>query len=334
MASDVDGRSGYGFLSDLSWNPKRGVGHNFSLDFLDDELDVSDLGFLRRNDYVGAKYRFFRSTSRGLPDWLRNRRIGIYSQVYQNTDGLLMESYLGVMATWLTKKNLELAANFNIKPQHYDDRNSRGNGIYRKDTGFYSALSVGTNSAKKFAFSAMLQGRAEDLGDVTYVTTLGFTYSPVDRFSVDLDLVLNKRNEWLVYRGDKDFTSYDALEVQPNLSIDFFISAKQQLRFKLQWAGIDADESQFWSVRDGVGDLVPRYRDLEDPSENFTVSRLTAQVRYRWEIGPLSDLFLVYTRGSNLPNQTDQEFAPLFRDAMNEPIIDVFTMKLRYRFGS
>ena len=53
-----------------------------------------------------------------------------------------MESYLGVMATWLTNKNLELAANFNIKPQHYDDRNSRGNGIYRKETGFYSALSI------------------------------------------------------------------------------------------------------------------------------------------------------------------------------------------------
>ena len=334
LTSDVDGRSGYGVFSDLSWNPKRGVGHNFSLDFLDNELDISDLGFLRRNDYVGLKYRFFQSRSQGLPDWQRNRRIGVYSQVYHNTDGLLMESYLGVMATWLTNKNLELAANFNIKPQHYDDRNSRGNGIYRKETGFYSALSIGTDSAKKFAFSAMLQGRAEDLGDVTYVTTLGFTYSPVDRFSVDLDLVLNKRNEWVVYRGGQDFTSYDALEIQPNLSVDFFISAKQQLRLKLQWAGIDANESQFWSVPDGVGDLIPRYKDLNEPSENFTVSRLTAQVRYRWEIGPLSDLFLVYTRGSNLPNQVDATFAPLFRDAMNEPIIDVFTMKLRYRFGS
>ena len=129
-------------FSNLSWNPKRGVGHKLELDFLDNELDISDLGFLRRNDYVGLKYRFFQSRSQGLPDWQRNRRIGVYSQIYHNTDGLLMESYLGVMATWLTKKNLELAANFNIKPQHYDDRNSRGNGIYRKETGFYSDLSI------------------------------------------------------------------------------------------------------------------------------------------------------------------------------------------------
>ena len=95
-----------------------------------------------------------------------------------------------------------------------------------------------------------------------------------------------------------------------------------------------ADQSQFWTIEKEVGELVPRFKDLSDPTDDFTVSRLTAQVRYRWEIGPLSDLFLVYTRGSNLPNQFDGEFGPLFRDAMKEPIVDVFTMKLRYRFGS
>ena len=163
---------------------------------------------------------------------------------------------------------------------------------------------------------------------------MGFTYAPLDRFSIDLDIGWKKRSEWLVYLGDKQFTSFDAVEIQPNLSMNFFISAKQQLRLKLQWVGIEADERQFWSVQDGVGDLVPRYKDLSDPTDDFTVSRLTAQVRYRWEIGPLSDLFLVYTRGSNLPDQIDGDFAPLFRDAMNEPIIDIFTMKLRYRFGS
>ena len=116
--------------------------------------------------------------------------------------------------------------------------------------------------------------------------------------------------------------------------MNFFITAKQQLSLKLQWAGIDADESHFWSVPDAVGDLAPRYKNLSDPTDDFTVSRLTAQVRYRWEIGPLSDLFLVYTRGSNLPSRLEDDFWPLFEDAINEPIIDVFTMKLRYRFGS
>ena len=334
VMSDKQGEAGYGFFSDIRLTPKSGRMHNFSVDILDNELDISDLGFLRRNDVIGASYRYMKSTSRGLPGWMRNKRIGIFTQIHSNADGYLTEAWVGLMGTWLTQKNLEIMANMGLKPPQYDDRNSRGNGSYSMDSGFWGRVSAGTNSAKKFSFSANVEARSEDLGDITYSTTLGITYAPLDRFSVDLDVGWKKRNEWLIYLGDKQFTSFDAVEVQPNLSMNFFISAKQQLRLKLQWAGVEADQSHFWSIEKEVGTLVPRFKDLSDPTDDFTVSRLTAQLRYRWEIGPLSDLFLVYTRGSNLPNQVDGDFAPLFRDAMNQPIVDVFTMKLRYRFGS
>ena len=334
MISDKEGELGYGLFSDISLTPKLGTMHNISIDILDNQLDISDLGFLRRNDVIGASYRFMKFTSRGLPKWMRTKRIGTFTQFHSNADGYLTEAWLGVMGTWLTQKNLEISANAGFKPPQYDDRNSRGNGSYRLDNTFWSRATIGTNSAKKFSFSANVEARSEDLGHITYSSTLGFTYAPVDRFSVDLDIGWKKRNEWLIYIGDRKFTSFDAIEIQPNLSMNFFISSKQQLRLRLQWAGIDADQSNFWSIEKEVGELVPRFKDLSEPTDDFTVSRLTAQVRYRWEIGPLSDLFLVYTRGSNLPNQIDGDFGPLFRDAMNEPIIDVFTMKLRYRFGS
>ena len=282
----------------------------------------------------GIGYRYFKSTSRGLPDWLRNKTLMIFSQLQQNSDGQVGQSYMGMRGEWLTRKNIEITARSSFKPGGYDDRNSRGNGVYRTEPGFYSGFTVGTDSAKKFAFSAGLDSRPEDLGEITYVPSLGFTYNPVDRFSVDMDLMFNKRNEWVLHRGDKRLTSYDALELRPVLSMNYFISSKQQLSLKLQWVGIDANQSHFWTVQDKVGGLVPRYKDLSDPSDDFTVSRLTAQIRYRWEIGPLSDLFFVYTRGSNLPDRGNEEFWPLFQDAIDESIIDVFTMKLRYRFGS
>ena len=334
VVSDKKGEIGYGVFSDLVYTPKRGHMHDFSFDILDNELDISDLGFLRRNDVIGASYRYMRMSSQGLPGWLRNKRVGVFTQIHSNADGYLTEAYAGLMGTWLTQKNLEVSAMVGFKPPQHDDRNSRGNGTYSIDTGMWTRASVGTNSAKKLSLSAQIEARSEDLGDISYSTMLGLTYRPVDRFSLDFDLLLQKKNEWLIYLGDKKFTSFDAIEVKPNLSMNFFISSKQQLRLRLQWAGIEADESNFWSIEKEVGDLVPRFKDLSEPTDDFTLSRLTAQIRYRWEIGPLSDLFLVYTRGSNLPNQIDGDFGPLFRDAMNEPIIDVFTMKLRYRFGS
>ena len=107
----------------------------------------------------------------------------------------------------------------------------------------------------------------------------------------------------------------------------------------LQWAAIRAEEQEFYLIPDGGGRLLA----ISDPvgagvvaatSGDFALSRLTTQLRYRWEIGPLSDFFLVYTRGSNLPGRVDDEYDDLFQDALSDPIVDTFIAKLRYRFGN
>jgi hypothetical protein len=71
-----------------------------------------------------------------------------------------------------------------------------------------------------------------------------------------------------------------------------------------------------------------------DQSDNFVISRLTFQARYRWQIAPLSDLFLVYTRGSNLPRDEFMPFQNLFEQSWNDRIVDTIAFKLRYRLGS
>ena len=194
--------------------------------------------------------------------------------------------------------------------------------------------SYGTDSSRKFSTSLQLGVRSEDLGDPQYLADLGFTWNPIDRFTFNLDLSWKQRNNWLIYVGDTNLTAFDAIELTPSMSMDFFITAKQHLRMTMQWAGINADESEYYRVPARPGDLLDRLKDPLEESGDFTISRLTAQLRYRWEIGPLSDLFVVYTRGSNLDNRIDEDFDVLFRDAVDEPIVDTLTVKLRYRFGS
>ena len=101
----------------------------------------------------------------------------------------------------------------------------------------------------------------------------------------------------------------------------------------MQWVGIRADEQEFWRVPLSEGELEPVSKPPGAESDDFTISRLTAQLRYRWEIGPLSDFFVVYTRGSNLDNRMDDELGDLFHDALTTPLVDVLVIKLRYRFG-
>jgi hypothetical protein len=116
--------------------------------------------------------------------------------------------------------------------------------------------------------------------------------------------------------------------------MDIFLSAQQQIRFSLQWVGIKARAQDLYQVPLTDGHLIPLTHGLSTDAYDLTISRLTAQLRYRWELAPLSDLFVVYTRGSNIPNRGRDNFSNLFQDALAEPIIDSFVIKLRYRFGN
>ena len=61
---------------------------------------------------------------------------------------------------------------------------------------------------------------------------------------------------------------------------------------KWQWIGVDAQPRQAYRT-DPAGNLL----ETDDPIAPFTVSNLGLQIRYRYEIGPQSELFLVYGRG-------------------------------------
>ena len=93
--------------------------------------------------------------------------------------------------------------------------------------------------------------------------------------------------------------TYEAEQLLPGISLDYFLSAKQQLKVVLQWVGVKRG-TRSYRIPDTCGDLA------RDPASDasvvdFSVSQVSLQARYRWELAPLSDLFVVYTRQSNKP---------------------------------
>ena len=116
------------------------------------------------------------------------------------------------------------------------------------------------------------------------------------------------------------------------------ISARQQLRLALQWVGIRAEENEFFRIPSKPGDLLQVTKPTGAGARtnyDFSVSQYSLQARYRWEIAPLSDLFLVYTRQASLRDALGNAgFNDLFDHAWENPLADIFVMKIRYRFGS
>jgi len=307
-----------------------------SFDYFDDRLDISDLGFLRQNDAIGFQYGFTRATGQGL-NYFRHVRNALFVSMQTNTDGFLNRAGIFTNQTMLFPNSSQFRFEVDYYPAIWDDRNSRGNGMFKTDGRWFTQIAYGTDSAQKISWSATAGAEQEELNHTwTYGSDLGLTWRPNHQFSFDLDLRFKVRDGWLVHTGGRNFATYDADDFQPRFAMDFFITARQQLRWTLQWAGIKAFAQDYWEVPVTEGELQPRPPPGPGESpEDFTISRLTTQFRYRWEIGPLSDLFVVYTRGSAIAaDDLTADFGDLYLDALKDPIVDFFVVKLRYRFGS
>jgi len=127
-------------------------------------------------------------------------------------------------------------------------------------------------------------------------------------------------------------TGFAAEELKPEVNLDFFLSARQQFRLACRWVGIRATEQDFYRIPGRAGNLIEVAKPA-GPPDDFTVSQLNVQMRYRWQIAPLSDLFLVYTR-NGLSNPREGSFGELLERSWEDRLVDQQVLKLRYRLGT
>ena len=96
--------------------------------------------------------------------------------------------------------------------------------------------------------------------------------------------------------------------------------------------GIRAEEQDFYLVPDRVDEL-EEVDKPPGPTDDFAISRLNLQLRYKWEIAPLSELSVVYTLNGS-ESVVDASFDELLREAYRQPVGEQLIVKLRYRLGS
>lgn len=332
MHSNVDGKTGNGFLGDVAFRPRRGLQHGLRATYIDDTLDINELGFLTRNDQMNLDYNMFNIESE-VPG-LRQRTTSLFISNQWNTDGEPVRLGLFLNRGYNTLNNNTYDVSLRYFPERIDDRLGRGTGDFKVEGRYGLNLGFRTNPADKLAFNFDLNLDQDELGPARTGASARFTWRPNDRFSSDLRLDYTDREALLVHKGSGSYTSFESHQWAPRLEMNYFLNAWQQLRFTLQWTALKAFEDRFWQVDSQNLDFLQPVAKSDEDSDNFTISRLTFQARYRWEIAPLSDLFVVYTRGSNLPTDSFETFQDLLVQSWTDTIVDTLAIKLRYRFGS
>jgi hypothetical protein len=182
--SDVDNLQGSGGYFDINYVPRQGALHRFSFDYLDDALDVSDLGYLRRNDAVTFRYSFNQQSSASERFRFVNDNITLSHE--SNTAGRLVSAsaYYRNTLTFLNRNQLNTTAIY--RPARWDDRTSKGNGNFRHEQGGMFEITYGTDASKIISTSIGANTLTEALGDWLWQIKGGVTFKPNDRFSMDL----------------------------------------------------------------------------------------------------------------------------------------------------
>lgn len=221
-------------------------------------------------------------------------------------------------------------AQINVNSSRVDDLLTRGNGSVRLPANFnaffeYERPRKGNwaHTVEANLFSGGLAGN-DELG---HALSYEATYFVNDAFSVLAGAYTDRTRDWLVRQRDNLIGSFAGRELDLNAGVDWTIGERQELRVKLQAIAVDARLGQAYRI-DPRGNAVAS----DEPVDDFNVGTLGFQVRYRYEIAPLSYLYIVYGRGGYREDTFSDDPANLLRDTFDLRDDEQLLVKLSYRF--
>jgi hypothetical protein len=211
-----------------------------------------------------------------------------------------------------------------------DDLITRGNGPARLPdrhwlfpyygsprTGLFRYLWVGGFGTGYFADSGYWYTRVEPglypSEKFSLVTIAGFTQSPDE----------------IIWQGGNLLGAFDYQEQNVSVDVNWFPLPHHDLRVKFQWLAASGGAVAAYRP-DAGGNLVT----TNDAVGDFSFTTTALQLRYRYELAPLSELFLVYSHGGgDALADTERNLGSALRRGLSEETDSQFLVKLRYRFA-
>lgn len=299
-------------------------------------LQLNDFGFLDRNSFNYLRYERSRRIT-DLPadsawsshQWryaassrYNNRGLRLFNTVAVNQ---YSEARNGSTRFW------EVAANIGSLN---DDLVLRGNGFLKRPGEIFLSADwfVPKQGDSRWEFEVDggfrrqgLQGGSHGAWEIEFEPA----YLVSDALRLTMEAGVNYNNDWVLWRGGNLIGNFKATILSLNAGMEWRISPKQELRVKLESIGLRAETLGAYRVAmDG------RPIRSADVIEDFRLQNLGFQVRYRYELAPLSDLYVAYVRGGELFERGEGFGSPFDQlgDAFSLRDSEQLLVKLSYRF--
>jgi hypothetical protein len=295
----------------------------------DDKLDINDMGFLRRNNYEELMFLmsweqtgFAEDSSTASVRWMT------WNVLSRNTHGDRFPASFALLRNQNMRNGSSISLSATYETAGYDDMFSRGNKILYLNERWKGSASY--TAPRRGAWSNSFEIQAFQEGYEGWGTGLNgnATWYPDDNLNIAFSLNTRWSRDWLNWLQGNQICEFSRRQVTGRISGNWFPSEKHELRLLTQWVTVNAEAKQGYRIGE-KGRLIPDTYPVND----FAAINFGMQIRYRYEIAPLSYFYLAYSRGGfDYINEPEQSTLGLLGDSTELRDSDQIMAKVQYRF--
>jgi hypothetical protein len=154
------------------------------------------------------------------------------------------------------------------------------------------------------------------------------SFFPTENILIKSQFRIRTEDEWLNWIQGNELAVYSLSQKIISIDMNWFRGNKHEIRLKSQFVALEARNPKSLIV-DSLGYLSSGSNDVASFSDGIT----SFQVRYKYEIAPLSYLYLVYSKGGNVyEDNNERDTKQIFKDPWEDAANEVLSVKIRLKF--
>lgn len=358
MPEIEDESHAYGWTITTEYQHSENWLHQFQILDYDKEMQINDFGFVERVDLKKLTYHSLYEWPFGVPS------IGIKDMAYELTSQW-QQNQAGISLPWSiyntfiinTLANEEWELELNYQQEGFDDLLTEGH------------HKVELPAMSEFKLSYKSDQRLPLIWDMSFATgQSGFSgnrtayefepsYQLSEATAIAIEVTYVEHDSWLISLFEEDdedeeedgeeskFThsvnrsfrldehienlvgEFKQRELSVALNFSTRIAQRHEIKIQVESVAVSAKAKyQYVALEDGVLSI------QDDKPESFSESEFLAQIRYRYEISPLSNIYVVYGRGGEFSTDEQNNFSWLMKRAIRRPIEENLFVKVRFHF--
>ena len=335
MFSNISGEdSGLGSRTMAMYRPNKEWRYGSEIYYFSDDLNISDMGYLWRNNLLayGATVGYTKTNFEDQ-SLTKSRSYNFDYWDQNNSDHENLEQFYSFNFNQSFKSTSNISIQSNLSSIGKDDEITQGSQNFpflrtgnggNVDFNYRSpqygpwqySFGYGVERKNYYAFT-----------DRRRSASMGFGYTPRDNIRTWLRMNHRERSNWTIRTDEDLYATFSQKRLGLNTGVTWYRTEKEELSLKIQMVSFRNQKGQSYRI-----DENGYFKKSDLTAESINLGSLAFQLRYKYEIAPLSNIYLVYTRGGSAFFDDEADNSTIFSDTWERPEGNRFAAKIRYRF--